>query len=126
MTINKRLTLIRNLTNPAITPVRANWCQSFYSRLRGFTFRSSLENDEGLVLVEARDSRLDTAIHMFFVWTDLSIAWVNSEHEVVTTVLAKAWRPLYAPTRPARYVIEFHPKRHGDFNPGDRISFDHQ
>lgn len=123
--MKKRITHIRNLTNPTIAPLRAQWCQSFFLRLRGFTFRTSLENEEGLVLVEARDSRLDTAIHMFFVYTDLAIAWVNSDHEVVDNALAKAWRPFYVPSRPARYVIEFHSKRHGDFKPGDRISFDH-
>jgi uncharacterized protein len=117
--------LIRNLTNPAIAPIQAKWCQSFLARLQGFTFRASLENAEGLVLVEARDNRIDTSIHMFFVWTDLAVAWVNSKNEVVDTALAKAWRPFYAPSKPARYVIEFHPARHGDFRSGDQVVFEH-
>ena len=119
------MTTIRNLTNPSIASLKVNWCQSFISRLRGFTFRSSLNQGEGLVLVEARDSRMDTAIHMFFVWTDLAIAWVNSDYEVVDTTIAKAWHPFYASSKPARYVVEFHPNRHGDFKAGDRISFVH-
>jgi uncharacterized membrane protein (UPF0127 family) len=118
-------TQVLNLTNPNIQPIQARWCQSFLSRLRGFTFRSDLGANEGLVLVEARDSRLDTAIHMFFVRTDLAVVWVNSDHVVVDRVLAKAWRPFYASSQPACYVIEFHPRRHGDFLPGDRISFNH-
>jgi uncharacterized membrane protein (UPF0127 family) len=117
--------IIHNLTNPAIQPLEAQWCESFFSRLRGFTFRSSLRSNESLVLVEARDSRLDTSIHMLFVWTDLAVAWVNSKNEVVDITLAKAWRPFYAPSHPARYVIEFHPNRHGDLKQGDRLSFDH-
>jgi len=117
--------LVRNLTRPDVGVIQARWCQSFFSRLRGFTFRSSLEKNEGLVLVEARDSRMDTAIHMFFVWTDLAIAWVNSNNEVVDTTLAKAWRPFYASSKPARYVVEFHPERHGEFQTGDQIVFDH-
>lgn len=121
----KNIITIRNLNRPTIQPIQAIWCQSFFLRLRGFTFRSSLEKTEGLVLVEARDSRLDTSIHMFFVWTDLAVAWVNANNEVVDNVLAKAWRPYYAPSRPARYVIEFQPERHGDFRPGDRVVFDH-
>ncbi len=116
--------IIRNLTNPIIQPLEAQWCESFFTRLRGFTFRSGLLPNEGLVLVEARDSRLDTSIHMFFVWTDLAVVWVNSANEVVDTALAKAWRPFYAPAWPARYVIEFHPQRHGDFRPGEHISFE--
>jgi uncharacterized membrane protein (UPF0127 family) len=120
-----KITHIRNLTRPSVPLIHAKWCQSFFSRLRGFTFRSKLEDDEGLVLVEARDSRLDTSIHMFFVWTDLAVVWVNSNNEVVDNVLAKAWRPYYAPARPARYVIEFKPERHGNFRPGDRVEFTH-
>jgi uncharacterized membrane protein (UPF0127 family) len=58
-------------------------------------------------------------------WTDLAIAWVNSNNEVVDTALAKAWRPFYASSKPARYVVEFHPERHGEFKAGDKISFDH-
>jgi uncharacterized membrane protein (UPF0127 family) len=120
----KKNTIIRNKTNPAIQPIEAVWCESFFTRLRGFTFRSDLGQKEGLILVEARDSRLDTSIHMFFVWTDLAVVWANSKYEVVDIVLAKAWRPFYAPTHPARYVIEFHPSRHGDFKPGELISFE--
>ncbi len=116
---------IRNLSNPAIAPIRGKWCQSFLARLRGFTFRSSLERAEGLVLVETHDNRIDTSIHMLFVWTDLAVAWVNGENEVVDTVLAKSWRPFYGTSRPARYVIEYHPTRHGDLQPGDHIAFDH-
>lgn len=119
------LVTIRNLSNPAIAPIRGKWCQSFASRLRGFTFRSSLGLEEGLVLVEPRDSRIDTSIHMFFVWTDLSVAWVNGQGEVVDVALAKSWRPFYEPAKPARYVIEYHPARHGDLRLGDRIAFDH-
>lgn len=124
--MKKHLTLIRNLTRPTVEPIRANWGQSFFERLRGFTFRSSLEKTEGLVLVEARDSRIDTSIHMFFVWTDLAVAWVNSKNEVVDTALAKAWRPFYASSKPARYVIEFHPQRHGEFQVGDQVAFEHE
>jgi uncharacterized membrane protein (UPF0127 family) len=123
--MQNRFTNIINLSNSEIAPLNASWCQSFISRLRGFTFRSDIGFDESLVLVEARDSRLDTSIHMFFVWTDLSIAWVNSDNVVVDCVLAKAWHPFYAPSKAARYVVEYNPKRHGDFKPGDRISFDH-
>jgi uncharacterized membrane protein (UPF0127 family) len=123
--MNHHAAHIHNLSRPDIAPLRAKWCQSFFSRLRGFTFRTKLENDEGLVLVEARDSRVDTAIHMFFVPTDLAIAWINSNNEVVDTALARSWRPFYASAKPARYVLEFHPNRHGDFKAGDIISFEY-
>jgi len=117
--------VIRNQTNPAAKPVQAKWCESFVSKLRGYTFRSALTMGEGLLLVEGRDSRVDTAIHMMFVWTDLAVIWINSKNEVVDTVLAKAWRPFYASARPARYILEIHPDRFGEYKAGDLVVFDH-
>ncbi|RPH62434.1 MAG: hypothetical protein EHM81_02265 [Chloroflexi bacterium] len=117
--------ILSNVSSPAIQPIRAQWCGSFLSKLRGYTFHRSLSLDEGKLLVERRDSRVDTSIHMMFVWTDLAVIWINSENEVVDTVLAKAWRPFYASARPARYILEIHPTRHGEFKAGDRVEFKH-
>lgn len=125
MSMNDHPFILRNASNPSIQPVQAKWCWSFWSKLRGFTFRKSLQKDEGLLLVEGRDSRIDTSIHMMFVWTDLAVIWINSKNEVVDTVLAKSWRPFYASARPARYILEIHPDRMGDFKPGDIVTFDH-
>jgi uncharacterized membrane protein (UPF0127 family) len=116
---------LRNRSNAAIRPVQAVWCESFLSKLRGYTFRHSLSPDEGLLLVERRDSRLDTSIHMMFVWTDLTVVWIDSYNLVVDTVLAKAWGPFYASSQPARYILEIHPERFGEFKVGDVVDFDH-
>jgi uncharacterized membrane protein (UPF0127 family) len=86
-------------------------------------FRSKLEREEGLLLVEARDSRLDTSIHMLFVFMDLAVIWINSEYSVVDSVLARAWHPAYAPHQPARYILEIHPDRLDEFKIGDRVEF---
>ena len=117
--------ILRNSSNSAIRPVHAKWCGSFWSKLRGYTFRKSLQPNEGLLLVEGRDSIVNTSIHMMFVWTDLAVIWINSKNEVVDTVLAKSWRPFYASAHPARYILEIHPDRMDDFKPGDIVTFDH-
>jgi len=102
---------------------QARWCDSFASKLRGFTFRRHLAPTDGLVLVNGKDDRLNSAIHMFFVFFDLAVIWVNSENVVVDTVLAKPWRPHYAPQSPARYVIEGHPDILKWVKVGDPITF---
>ncbi len=86
-------------------------------------FRSSLPSDKGILLVEGRDSRLDTSIHMLFVFMDLAVIWINSEKVVVDTVLARSWRPAYMPSHPARYILEIHPSRLVEFSNGDHIEF---
>jgi len=102
---------------------RIKYCDTFLTQLRGFTFRSRLTLDEGLLLVGARDSRLDSSIHMLFVSFDLTVIWINSEMQVVDKVIAKSWRPAYFSKQPARYVLEIHPERWADYELGDTVQF---
>ena len=103
--------------------LRVKYCDTFLTQLRGLTFRSSLPRDEGLLLVGARDSRLDSSIHMLFVSFDLSVIWINSAKQVVDKILAKSWRPAYFSKQPARYVLEIHPDRWRDFEIDDGVEF---
>jgi uncharacterized membrane protein (UPF0127 family) len=114
---------IQNLTKPLKLPIEAGYCSSFLCQLRGLTFRSHIQPSEGLLLVQKRDSRLDSSIHMMFVWTDLAVVWINEALEVVDKRLAKKWVPGYIPAAPARYVLELSPDRLLDFDIGDRIEF---
>jgi len=86
-------------------------------------FRSRLSPDEGLLLVEKRDSRLETSIHMFFVPFDLAVFWINSEMKVVDKIIAKSWRPAYLSKVDAMYTLEMHPDRFGDYEIGDKVEF---
>jgi uncharacterized membrane protein (UPF0127 family) len=115
---------LHNRNRPQVSPVQAKYCASFFCRLRGLTFRSSLPANQGLLLVEARDSRLDAAIHMLFVWMDLAVIWINAAGEVVDTRLARQWRPAYMPRRPARYILELAAERLDDFRIGEIVEFE--
>ena len=115
---------VKNLNRPGVLPLVAAYCDTFFPRLRGLTFRRTVEPERGLLLVQKKDQRLDSAIHMLGVFTDLSIAWINNDNEVVDVCFAKAWRPFYIPKRPCRYVLEMNPARLDDFQIGDRVSFE--
>ena len=114
---------IVNLSRSGSALASVRYCDDFFSRLKGFTFRKELRDDEGLVLAEKRDSKLDTSIHMLFVWTDLAVFWVNSKMVVVDKRLAKSWRPYYASRFPAQYVVELHPRQMDVIQIGDRLDF---
>ncbi len=114
---------IENKNRRIESPPRIRYCDTFLTQLRGFTFRSRLARDEGLLLVGTRDSRLDSSIHMLFVAFDLAVIWINSDMKVVDKVLAKSWRPAYFPKQPARYVLEIHPERWDEFEAGDLVQF---
>lgn len=102
---------------------RARWCDTFFSRFRGFTFRRRLAPDEGLVLVESAASRGGAGIHMLFVFVALGVVWVGDDGRVVDTIVAHPWRPLYMPKAPARYVIEGSPALVEQVGVGDAIRF---
>jgi len=115
--------VIHNLNKAIEYPARVGYCDSFLCRLCGLMFRPRLELDEGLLLVEKRDSRLDASIHMLFVPFDLAVFWINSKMTVVDKVIAKPWRPAYFPKADAKYTLEIHPDRFGDYEIGDKVEF---
>lgn len=114
---------IENKNRRVTGALRIKYCDSFMTQLRGLTFRPRLAREEGLILVGKRDSRLDSSIHMLFVPFDLSVIWINSAMQVVDKILAKPWRPAYFSKQPAKYALEIHPERWGDFEIGDRVEF---
>ena len=116
--------LVRNLSRDSVQPIQARFCDSFFCRLRGLTFQRSLGIQDALLLVHSRDSRLDTSIHMLGVLVNLAVAWIDSHNQVVDVRLARRWRLVYLPKRPARYVLEMHAERLNDFRIGDRVSFE--
>jgi uncharacterized membrane protein (UPF0127 family) len=115
---------VHNLDQPLNSPLHALYCDSFLCRLRGLTFRSSLNAGDGLLLVQDRDSRVDASIHMLGVFIDLAVIWMDNAGQVVDTCLARKWRPAYIPKRAARYILELNPGRLSEFRVGDRVRFE--
>ena len=118
-----KIVTVKNKNRRIQDPLQVLYCDTFFTQLRGLSFRPRLHLDEGLLLVGKRDSRLDSSIHMFFVPFDLSVIWINSALQVVDKVLAKPWRPAYFSKQPARFALEIHPERWRDFEIGDGVEF---
>jgi len=87
-------------------------------------FRRVLGENEGIVLVERRESRLDTSIHMLFMFFSIAVVWLDSKFRVVDVRLAKPWRLFYAPRAPAQYVIEASPSLLEKISIGDELIFE--
>ncbi len=111
-------------TTGEVLLTRVQWCSSFACKLRGLMFRRQLPPGEGLLLVEAYESRASTAIHMLFMAFPIAAIWLDSSFRVVDKVLAKPWRPAYAPARAARYTLETHPDVLNRVSVGDVLSFE--
>jgi uncharacterized protein len=114
---------IQNETHPLFIPLRVNYCDSFLDRLKGLMFRKQLPQNEGIVLAESNESRINSSIHMFFMKFDIATIWVNTKGIVVDVKLARRWRPYYAPSAPARFTIETRPEYLSLFKIGDQLAF---
>lgn len=117
-----QLIQISNLTRD-VQPVIAKNCVSFLSRLNGLMFVPRLASNQGILLDEKSDSRINTSIHMLFMNFDITAVWINSSNQVVDVKLAKRWALAYFPSRPARYILETSASRFSDFQIGDQVSF---
>lgn len=118
-----RFVSIENRTHPYPAAVKAAYCDSFFGRLRGLMFRKALGEREGLLLVEGSDSRINAAIHMFFMNFDIAAIWIDSQMRVVDAQLARRWRPSYMPAGPARFILETRPEYLSCFQIGDQVAF---
>jgi uncharacterized membrane protein (UPF0127 family) len=114
---------LRHKPTDTILLDNVKWCNTFLCRLRGLTLRRPLAEGEGLVLVEKRESRLDTSIHMFFVSFPIAALWLDARFRVVDTCLAQPWRPFYASRAPAQYVLEASPSLLQKVSVGDELEF---
>ena len=86
-------------------------------------FTKSLAPNEGLILVERQEGRLSTSIHMCFMNFDITVLWLDKNQRVIDKALAKKWRPLYLPNKPAQYVVELHKTQFNNFAVGDKLIF---
>jgi len=121
--VSNQLT-VRNETQDKQLLGRVRHCTSFLCRLRGLTLRRTLHDDEGLLLVGNRESRIDTAIHMFFVFFPIAAIWLDSNGQVMDAQLARPWRPFYVPRAPARDVLEGPPALLEQVRIGDTLHFE--
>lgn len=113
---------IINLSQPDVKPLLAKYCQSFFCQLRGLMFTKYLPDQQGLLLVQSTESRINSSIHMMFMWMDLAVIWINKDFLVVDTVLAKRWKIAYLPKQPAKYVLEMAVANLGDYKIGDQLN----
>jgi uncharacterized membrane protein (UPF0127 family) len=114
---------VRNRSRGGATVLLARWCRTFVCRLRGMTFRRVLPEGRGLLLAEARASRLGTTIHMWAVFLPLGVAWLDPEGRVVECREARPWR-IYRPAAPARFVLEGPPSMLERLAVGDVLEFE--
>ncbi|MBW8011038.1 MAG: hypothetical protein FVQ83_07340 [Chloroflexi bacterium] len=115
---------LANQTRQLKSPLQVGYCESFLCRLRGLSFRRTIPHHWGLLLVQEKESRIASAIHMLGMNFDLAIVWISNAGEVVDLRHARRWISMIIPRKPAMYTLELAIERLGEFQIGDKISFD--
>jgi len=114
---------IRNFSAPFKTVI-VKYCDSFWSKFVGLMLKKELKQDEGIILVENRESKMNTSIHMFFMNFDITVLWLDKEMVIVDKILARKWAPMYKPKLPAQYVLELHHAKFPEYSIGDKLVLD--
>jgi uncharacterized membrane protein (UPF0127 family) len=117
-----KLISIEKLNQPS-NSVKVKYCGTFFAKFLGLMFKKNLPKDSGALLVENRESKIDTSIHMLFMRFDLAVLWLDKDKVVVDKVLAKKWFPFYFPKKPSQYVLELHSSKFSEFEIGDKLNF---
>ncbi len=115
-----RTFMIKNKSTGKVIYEKEKWLKNPISQSIGAMFRRKIYN--ALVFPLSGESKNAASIHMFFVFTKLSVFWVNNEKVVVDKCLAKPFR-VYSPQEPAKYIIEMPPEKIDLIKIGDYLEF---
>ena len=115
---------IYNVTQDQLVLEKGKWCDSFLCRGKGLMFRLNLPEDEGLIFVHGRESKVESAITMLFCFFSIGVVWLDKNMRVVDAKLAKPWRLSYAPQSAAQYYIEANPHILERVSVGDTLAFE--
>jgi len=115
--------MLTNVSSGQVLARRLRACDTFLKRGLGLMFRRRLRPDEALLFLEDRESVLGASIHMLFVCFPIAVIWLDASRRVVSTCLARPFRPWYAPAKPARYFVEGHPELLDKVSVGDEIAW---
>lgn len=115
--------IVNERTNE-VAVARAKWCASYWCHFKGLQFTFNLPETDGLLFVTGNESRVGTAIHMFFMFMSIAVVWLDKDGVVVDKTFAKPWRPAYSPQAPAMYYIEATPSLLERVEIGDKLIFD--
>jgi len=84
-------------------------------------FQRSLSPTFGLLLADSMESRVNSAIHMFFMNFDLAVIWLDKNFCVVDVQIARKGHVIYSPSAPAQYTLETSVNNFPFYHPGDQV-----
>lgn len=111
-------------SNNIILASKAKIVKSFFAKARGLMFARWLKPGSALVFEFDKESKIDTAVHMLFVFFKIDVLWLNSEGVVVD--LRRGLTPFVGfakPKKRAKFVVELPAGAAKTVNEGDKLEF---
>jgi uncharacterized protein len=101
---------------------KARFGKSFLAQLNGLMYTRKLKGGRSLILDRGYESRVDSGIHMLFVFFPLDVVFLDAKKIVVDVREAFPFRSIVTPRKKARYIIEMN-KGENILKIGDKVSF---
>ncbi len=112
--------MIYNATKKKKIIGNVKFCESIFSKMLGAMFQKKI--DKAYIFPLGEELLYGASIHMMFVFTNMSVFWLNDEKVVVDKAFARPWR-MYNPKERASWIIELPEIKYNDIDVGDYLKF---
>ncbi|MCR4336028.1 MAG: DUF192 domain-containing protein [archaeon] len=84
-----------------------------FSRFKGLMFEKKENFTYGLIFELEKEGKINSSVHMLFVFFPIDIVYLNSQKIVVDKATLNSWILNYTPKKASKYFVEL-PKGIGD------------
>ncbi len=110
--------------NDKLLMKKVRFAKSSWQRLKGLMFEDKTKFDYALVFEFPRESRIESSLHMIFVFFPIDVIFLSKEKKVVDKTSMQPFNTNYTPKKPAKYVIEMPFGKAKSVKMGDKISWE--
>lgn len=96
--------------------------RTYFQKAKGLMFTCKKDFNYCLIFDMGAESKIQSSIHMMFVFFPIFVVFLNENKVVVDTKIARPWG-FYSSKAPARYVLELPVKYIEKIRTGDKLAF---
>ena len=95
-----------------------------FTRFKGLMFEKKENFDYGLIFELAKEGRINSSVHMLFVFFPIDIVFLNSQKIVVDKATLNPWKLNYTPKKSAKYFVELPNGIGNKIKSGEKLQWD--
>ncbi|MDD4251033.1 MAG: DUF192 domain-containing protein [Candidatus ainarchaeum sp.] len=105
------------------TKLQVRFANDPWQRLKGLMFEDEKNFNYALLFENPSESKINSAVHMIFVFFPIDIIFLNKTKKVVDKITLLPFTPNYTPKKPAQYFIEMPKGKASKIKIGDKIEW---